>query len=123
MAQTRIGGIFFLKIDGRQYETSGEATINLGQNMRKAKLGTTRAVGFIEEPQTPKFDCTILLTSELSLQDITSIQEATIQLVAPNGATYVLRDAYFAGEGEYTTGEGEVSAVFEGTQMEVIGAA
>lgn len=123
MANRRVAGIAYLKVDGRQLETSGEFTINPGQPKREGKLGTARIAGFKEEPQIPMIEGKLVLTRDLSLLDITKITEATVSVVAPNGATYVLREAWFSGEGTYTTGEGEVAVKFEGVSMEEVRAA
>lgn len=120
MDQRRLAGIAFLKVDGRQLETSGEFTINMGQPMREAVVGTARVAGYKETPQVPSIEGKILLTPGLKLIDITAIRGATVTVIGPNGTTFVLRDAWFSGEGTYTTGEGEVAVKFEGLSMDEI---
>lgn len=122
MALRRVAGIAYLKIDGRLFETSGNFTIQPGQPMREGKIGTSRVVGYSETPQVPSIEGRIVLTPELSLVELTTITEATIQVVGPTGHTFVLRDAWFAGEGSYDTGEGEVAVKFEGASFEEIAA-
>jgi hypothetical protein len=120
MAQQRVAGIAYVAVDGKQHESSGEWTVNMGLPKRETKLGTARAAGYKEEPQVPMIEGKIILTRELSLSELVAIRGATVSLVAPNGDTFVLREAFFAGEGSYSTGEGEVGAKFEGASMELI---
>lgn len=120
MANTRVSGIAFIKSDGKQYQTAGEFTINMGTPMREPKIGTVGIVGYNEKPQAPSIECKIVLTPGLSLEEITNLTDATITVVAPNGTSFVLREAFFSGDGNYATGEGEVAAKFSGTKMEEI---
>ncbi len=122
MAQKRIAGIAFIRIDGKQYESSGSFTINTGEPMREGVVGTARVAGFKETPQIPTFEGKLLKTAELSVVDITSIVDSTVTIVDPTGGQHVLREAYFAGEGTYDTGEGEIAAKFEGAGYEYIAA-
>ncbi|MEO1700325.1 MAG: phage tail tube protein [Planctomycetota bacterium] len=123
MTNQRISGIAYLKVDGRLYETMGEFTINPGQPMREGVIGTSRVVGYDEKPQIPSFTGKIVLTRELSLVDVVNLVGVTVQIEGPNGTTHVLREAWFAGEGTYTTGNGEIAVKFEGASYEEIQAA
>ena len=116
--QRRVAGIAYFKIDGRQLETSGSFTINPGQPMREGKLGTSRVAGYSEKPQIPSIEGKIVLTAGLSLKDLTTMEGVTLTVEAPNGSTFILREAWFSGEGTYSTEEGEVSFKFEGASFE-----
>ncbi len=120
--QQRVGGIAYLKIDGRQYETVAGITINAGTPMREAKLGTVRAAGYIEKPQIASVEGKIVLTPELSLVDFTQLQGVTVTVEGPNGTTFVLKNAWYSGEGTYTTEEGEVPFKFQSNSLEEIAA-
>lgn len=120
MTNQRIAGVAYLKVDGRQYETQGEFTINRGHPMREGVIGTNRVVGFRETPQIPSIEGSLTLTPELSLVFVTNIRDSVVTVEAPNGAQFVLRDAYFAGEGTYSTEDGSIAARFEGSRMEEI---
>jgi hypothetical protein len=118
--QRRVAGIAFFKIDGRQLETAGSFTVNPGQPMREGKLGTSRVAGFSDKPQIPSIEGKIVLTPGLSLKELTTMQDVTLTVEAPNGSTFILREAWFSGAGTYTTEEGEVAFKFEGASFEEI---
>ena len=118
--QRRVAGIAYLKIDGRQYETSGAFTVNSGQPMREGKLGTARVAGYTEKPQIPSIEGKIILTPGLKLVNLTQLTGVTLTVEAPNDSTFILRDAWFSGEGTYSTEEGEVAFKFEGAGFEEI---
>ncbi|MEM8712536.1 MAG: phage tail tube protein [Planctomycetota bacterium] len=123
MAQQRIAGIAYVKVDGRQYETSGTLTINPGQPMREGILGTSRIAGFAEKPQIPSIEAKVLLTRDFKLLDLANLEGVTVTVVGPNGSTFILRDAYTAGDVSYSTENAEVSLKFEGLSMDEVAAA
>ncbi len=120
MASTRFAGTAYMKADGKQFETIGTFNINRGLPKREGKLGTVGFVGHAEMPQIPSIECKIALVPGLTIEEIAGLENATITAIAPNGTSFVLRDAYQAGECTYSTAEGEVSAKFEGSKMEEI---
>ena len=53
------------------------------------------------------------LTNRLDVQLMVSATNSTVILELPNGKSVVLRSAYFASEGEGSTGEGEIKVRWE----------
>ncbi len=110
----RIGGIEILTADGLVINAKGSWTNNVGQPLRTPVNGADRPHGFTEVPQTGRMEGTVTFTSDLNLKALLNLKNATITMVLGNGQTMILRDAYFAGEGDFTTEEGELSAMFHG---------
>lgn len=120
MASRRIGGIIEIKANGEIYDAKGNFTYNLGKNKREAVVGMDRTHGYKEEPQVAMIEGAITDRNDLDVATLLELCDATITLTLANGKVVVLRDAWFAGEGNITTEEGEIEARFEGIDAEEI---
>lgn len=116
----RVGGIIFLKVDGQLYRAKGSFTYNIGAPKRDAVVGHDQVHGYKELPQVPFIEGVITDDSEISLEALLLVQDATVTLELANGKIAVLRDAWYAGEGSVTTEEGEIEARFEGLSGEEV---
>lgn len=114
MTNKRIGGIVILTADGQVLNAKGSWTWNLGQPMRESVIGADRIHGRKEIPQVGKLEGVISYTADLSPKVLLNLVDATITMVLGNGHTFILSEAYFAGEGDGTTEDGEISAIFNG---------
>ena len=116
----RVGGIIFIKADGTQYRAKGNWTYNLGHLKKEGVVGADGMHGFKAMPQVPFIEGTITDDSEISLETILDLEDATITLELANGKVISLSQAWFAGEGNVTTEEGEIEARFEGMECDEI---
>lgn len=116
----RIGGIIFIKVDGAQYKAKGNWTYNLGRLKKEFIAGADGVHGFKAMPQVPFIEGTITDDSEISMEDLLDIEEATVTLELANGKVISLSQAAFAGEGNGSTEEGEIEARFEGMDCDEI---
>lgn len=112
-ADSRVGGIIFVKVDGEQLQAKGEFTWNLGEPKREGVVGQDSVHGYKEEPQIPFVEGSITDNSELNMQRLVLVKDATVTLDLANGKTIVWRKAFYAAEGNTTTGEGEHEIRFE----------
>lgn len=110
----RVGGIIFVKVDGVQYRVKGSWTYNLGKAKREAVVGSDSVHGYKELPQVPFIEGTITDDAAVSMEALLTVTGATIILELANGKVISLKDAWFAGDGNFTTEEGELEARFEG---------
>lgn len=120
MAINRRAGIMFLLINGVQYDAKGNFTYNLGQPKRDAIVGPDRVHGYKELPQVPMIEGEITDSGSLKVKDLLNIEEATIHLKIANGKSFILRQAWYAGEGNIQTEEGNIEVKFEGMSGEEI---
>lgn len=120
MANRRAGGQIFIKVDGEQFQAKGSFTYNLGKEKREAIVGSDQVHGFKALPQVPMIEGAITDSDELNLEALLLIRDATIQLELANGKIIVLRDAWYAADGNVTTEEGEIEVKFEGIDAEEI---
>ncbi len=116
----RVGGIIFIKVDGVQQRAKGSWTYNLGLGKKEGIVGADGVHGYKEMPQVPFIEGAITDSGDISSQDIMNVKDATITIDLANGKTVVLKDAWFAGEGNVTTEEGEIESRFEGMSAEEI---
>lgn len=116
----RVGGKIFVKANGIQYRAKGSWTYNLGKDKREAVVGADAVHGYKAMPQAPFIEGTITDSSELSIEDLLDLTEATIILELANGKIISLNDAWWAADGNVTTEEGEIEARFEGLTADEI---
>lgn len=119
MANKRVGGIIELKVNGSVYAAKGSFSWNLGRHKRESITGHDSYHGFKELPQVGFIEGTITDSSEISVETLVNVVDATVTLALPNGKIFVLRNAIFTGEGTVTTEEGEIAVRFEGQGEEV----
>jgi len=116
----RVGGIILFKIDGELFQAKGEFTYNLGVAKREGVVGQDQVHGFKEMPQIPFIEGSITDSDELDLESFLNLRDVTCTLELANGKVVVLRDAWFAGDGNVTTSEGEIEVRFEGLRAEEV---
>lgn len=108
----RVGGLIFVKANGQQFKAKGSWTYNLGIPMREEVVGSDSVHGYKENPQAPYISGVITDTSDLNMTALLQITDATVQLELSNGKIVVLNQAFFSGEGNGSTEEGEIEAKF-----------
>lgn len=116
----RVGGIIEVKVNGELYSAKGNWTYNLGIAKRDPVVGADSVHGYKEMPQAPKIEGTITDRQDLDLKTLLSLKDATITLQLANGKIVVMRDGFFAGEGDVSTEEGEIDALFHGSSAEEV---
>ena len=110
----------FLKVDGALYQAKGEFTYNIGAPKREAIVGQDSVHGFKEMPQVPYIEGSITDNDELDLEKLLETRDATVTIELANGKIIVLREAFFAADGNVTTSEGEIEVRFEGIKGEEV---
>lgn len=121
MANPRIGGLIFVKVNGEVLKAKGAFTYSLGIPKREAVMDAGGGVaGYKETPQVPYVEGAMTDSDALDLKAILEMKDATVTIELANGKTIVLRQAYCASEGQVSTEEGEISIRFEGFSAEEI---
>jgi hypothetical protein len=120
MAAERVGGIIFFKINGEQYRAKGSFTTNLGRPKREAVVGADGVHGYKEMPQVPFIEGEITDSAQLNMEALVTAKDATVVLEFANGKVHVLRDAFYAAEGNLESEEGNIEVRFEGLSAEEI---
>lgn len=114
----RLAGTIYLKINGEQYDAKGSFTYNLGLPKRNTIVGADRVHGYSEEVRAPFIEGEITDSSKLDLQALQSLDGVTVTLELANGKVIVLRDAWYAADGDVQTQEANVQVRFEGRSAE-----
>lgn len=121
MANPRVGGLIFIKVDGEVLKAKGAFTYNLGLGKREAVMDAGGGVaGYKESPQVPFIEGACTDSDELDVKSLLETKDATVTLELANGKTIVLRKAYYAADGQVGTEEGELQVRFEGFSAEEI---
>jgi len=111
--KNRRAGRIWLKVNSRMIEAKGTFTINPGQDVRAAIIGADGVHGYKETPQVASIEGAMTDHPDLNVAEFVNITGATVTLELNNGKTWVLEDAWYAGEGNITTEEGEIAVRFE----------
>ena len=112
----KVWGQSRIKVDGRVYETEGKSSLVMGGTVREHQEADFEAGHFSEKTAPSKLECSVLITSGVSLAELQAIEDATVTLEADTGQTYVIRHAYVADE--VSAGEGKAKLVFQGPPAE-----
>lgn len=117
----RAGRIFF-KADGVQYDAKGSYNYNLGADKREAMVGADGVHGYKAMPQVPFIEGEITDAKDLDLAAFINLDGVTITLELANGKSILLRDAWYAADGNVGTEDANIQVRFEGMSGEEIGA-
>ena len=119
MAENRRGGVIFFKIDSVMRDAKGNFTYNLGAPKREALIGADLVVqGYKEMGQVPFVEGEITDQRDLILSDFLNLENTTITLELANGKVVTIRNAWYAGDGNVGTEEGNIQLRFEGIEAE-----
>lgn len=120
MSGQRRGGMISLQLNGEIQDCKGSFTVNLGRPTREAIVGADRVHGYSEKPQVAYIEGEITDRGTLDLDKLVTLTGATVTLETAVGKVYVLRDAWYAGEGTLSTEEGNIAVRFEGISAEEV---
>ena len=116
------GGSVYLRANDQRFEAKGNFRYNIGHPKREAVVGLDGVHGFTEKPQANYIEGEITKRDAEQFQTLLDLENETLTLEEANGDTVMLREAWFAGDGEVNPEEGMVSVRFEGMSAEIVGA-
>lgn len=119
MSQRR-AGILYLKINGTLMDAKGNFTYNLGRGKREAIIGATKVTGYKEMPQAAFIEGELTDSRNLDLNALLNLDDATATVELANGKVIVLRNAWYAGEGNVQTEEGNIQFRVEAERGEEV---
>lgn len=114
----RIGGVAYLKVDGKQFALRGKWKTNILPTKREGIAGQDGVHGYKEMPRVPTIQGDVSYVEGILVEDLPKITNATITLELANGKTHILRNAWWADESEVDTEEGSFPCKFEGISGE-----
>lgn len=120
MANQRKAGLIQFKVNGEIRAAKGNFTYNMGAPKRETMVGSDGTHGFKEVPQIAFIEGAITDQEDLDVKAMLTITDATVTLELANGKTVLLSEAYFAGDGNASTEEGEITVRFEGSSAEEV---
>lgn len=118
----RIGGIIFFKVNGEGQQAKGNFTYNIGVPKKEMVVGSDQVHGYKEMPVVPFIEGALTDYTDLNLEALQKVKDATITLELANGKVIVLEEAVYAADGDVTTEEGEIQCRFEGLRGREISA-
>ena len=116
----KVGGLIAFKVDGQQLLAMGDFTYNLGKPKREAVIGADGFHGYKETPQVPFIEGEVTISGDTDTAAIADMTDVTVSLDLNDGTSFVLSNAFFAGEGDHGTEDGKFSIRFEGLSGEIV---
>lgn len=121
MSGNRISGIVEGTVNGRLLQLKGNWTYNLGKPKREGQiLANGRVPGYKETGQVPFFEGEVTDASDFDVVDFVTTDDATFTLRLANGKVILLRDGWYAGDGDIGTEEANIQTRFEGKSAEEV---
>ena len=117
---TRKAGLIEIAVNGNLMQAKGNFTYNLGAPKREGIPGADRVHGFKESVQIPMIEGEATDDSDLDVEALIRTEEATITLKLANGKVIVLRNAWYAADGNVQTEEANIQLKFEGLSAEEV---
>ncbi len=108
MAGPEVGGIVTIKVDGEEYEGKGSFTFMSGYPKRESVIGNKYVAGPKVTPTEPGIDGKITDTGGLDLERLFTLKDATVTGELANGRRYIYRKAWYAGDPQEDSEEGEI---------------
>jgi len=115
----RVVGQVTIRVDGQQFATSGEATLEIGGPSREPVAGDYEAGAFKEATAPSKLDASLLLKGGVSLANLRAVDNATVTLETDTGTTWIVRNAYCADVISFGQ-DGKAKVVFQGPPAEEV---
>ena len=115
-----VGGTITLTVAGERQRAKGSFTYNLGHDKKEAVVGADETHGYKVMPQVPYIEGEITDHQTLDLGTLVDQTDVTVVLELANGKSIVLREGWFAGDGNVSTEEGNITARWEGISAEEI---
>ena len=119
-SRNRRAGVLNIQVNGTVYDAVGNFSYNLGVPMNEELVGPSGVQGFKQMPQVPYIEGEIRDAQDLNLEDILTLEDATITLIVANGKTIMLSEAFFSSEGTVQTEEANIAVKFCGISAEEI---
>lgn len=119
MPQIRVGTLRFM-IDGVQYALAGDFEVMGLRNKREPVVGPDGSVGMKVTPVAPMIKGPIRDREGLDVAAIFEMTDITITGEMENGKAWVLRNAFYSGEGTIGVAEGEIDGQWTGESIEEV---
>lgn len=115
-----LAGLIEVAVNGNLLQAKGNFNYNLGANKRDAIVGSDRVHGYKELPQVPMIEGEVTDSPDLDVEALVKTKDATITLSLANGKVIVLREAWYAHEGNIGSEEANIPIRFEGMSCEEV---
>jgi hypothetical protein len=115
-----IGGIAYLRVNGRQYLLRGDLNYAPGDRERESKTGMDGIHGFGERVIPPFVEGNLTDTADLTVKDFQNMTDVTVTVELGNRKQFVLSNAWTVNRSEVDADEGQFPVRFEGMKGEEI---
>ena len=114
MATKKIGGTAHISVNGQSYSTQGDFGVVI-QNVKRVPVPTTDGeVFYLEDVQPSQIEAKLLLTENLSVDDLINLTNATIVVDLNDSHTAILSNAFTIDEVKSTGKDAVVDVKWAG---------
>ncbi|MBI3452935.1 MAG: phage tail tube protein [Rhodospirillales bacterium] len=117
---TKIAGVAFFNINGRQFDLRGDMTVSPDDIEREGVAGIDRVHGYIEKPRVPFMEGDFSDGRDVSFAELSRITDATVTIELANGKAYVFRNAWTASARELSVSDGKFKLRIEAKKCEEV---
>lgn len=111
-----VAGLIELYVGEQLVNAKGNFTYSLGGVTREGVAGADRTHGYTEKVAIPFLEGKLTDRIDFDVAALRALTDTTVQL--KRGKTIIFRNAWFAGDAEQTTEDGEISVRFEALSAE-----
>jgi hypothetical protein len=120
VVQKRIAGVTKVRADSIAFNLGGTVTVSPQTVMREGLVGLSGVAGYREMPRVPFIEIEVHADANFSLEVVEALTNATVQAELANGKSYILSQAWFAGESSIGAAEGVVTLRFDGVTCDEV---
>ena len=105
-----LAGEISVKANGEVYWAKGNFTYNSGELKREPIYGANgRIQGYKTVPNDPTIEGELTDYGTFKLKSLVTLKDATVTLDLANGKTFILRQAWYSGDGNVSTDEATIN--------------
>lgn len=118
--ENRRSGTLYVDVDGTQLEVIGDWTYNINPVKRETLLGADKIHGYKETPKENFIEGEARDSMETNLAALQGVTNSTTRLQLANGKNIILRNAWYAADGDVGTEEANIQIRYEGLSGEEV---
>lgn len=115
-----VAGILSFNVGGTRYNVGGDYTVMPLGEKREPLEGMDGSVGMKVERKAPMIEGQIYDRSDLDVLTFLTAKGVNVTLELENGKAWVLRNAFYSGEGNINPGEATIDVRFHGESIEEV---
>lgn len=115
-----VGRVKAITINGVRMLAKPGFSANAGRPLRTAVVGDDGVHGYTETAQVAFLEGSVTITEDIDIEAVLETTGATVVAEFGGSLRFIYRDANFAGEGTYSSDEGELAFRMEAKKCDIV---